>query len=313
MRRFLRLGLRGSLILIVITAACLGWLVHEARVQRLAVCAIQSGGGKVWYDWQRNSLRDFSPDASERPAWPNWIIDQFGMDLFGHVVKVELARETFSDEVLLNVGKLNRIENLAILTTGSATDHGYAQLERLVCLRRLKLQDANFTNRGLSHVVKLVNLEELDLSYCVGITDEGFVHLKSLRDLRKLVLDRTEITDDGMAGIESLSNLRSLYINYDAIGDAGLARVSGLTQLERLAAHDCAAITDDGLAHLARLTRLESLALSGTTVSDSGMKHLTGLTALKELDVFNACVTDAGVEKLQIAIPKLHINNPPPL
>jgi hypothetical protein len=311
MRRFLRLGLRGALILILLIAAWLAWLVQQARVQRRAVTAVESCGGRVWYDWQRNSLTDFMPDRGEPPHWPTWIIDQFGIDLFGHVIKVELRRETFSDEVLANVGELNRLEDLAILDSGSATDRGYAHLEQLVCLRRLELHDSNLTNRGLSHVARLISLEELDLSLCTGITDVGFVQLNSLRNLRTLVLERTGLTDDGLAGIQALSNLRTLYVNYDAVGDAGLARIGGLARLERLAAHGCASITDDGLARVAKLSRLEFLALSGTRVSDSGMKHLAGLRRLKKLNVSNTRVTEVGERELQIALPKLDINNPP--
>jgi hypothetical protein len=119
-------------------------------------------------------------------------------------------------------------------------------------------------------------------------------------------------TDDGLAAVERLSKLNQLYVNYDAVGDAGLARLSGLTQLECLAAHGCAAITDNGLGHLAPLTKLKSLYLSGTGVSDTSAKYLEALRCLKDLDISTTRVTAAGVNELQLALPELEIYHPYP-
>jgi hypothetical protein len=167
MRRFLQFGVRGLFILILIIAASLAWLVQAARVQRRAVDAIQARRGVVWYDWQRRSLDGWmGPDPDERPRWPNWIIDQFGVDLFSHVIQVRLVGASLSDENLVHVGKLRQLESLHLGGRGTVTDDGYAQLEQLSCLRNLGVRDTTITNRGLSHIAKIVSLQDLDLSSC---------------------------------------------------------------------------------------------------------------------------------------------------
>ncbi len=76
-------------------------------------------------------------------------------------------------------------------------------------------------------------------------------------------------------------------------------------------------INGSGLAHLEGLTAIESLDLSGTSVNDKGLDHLKGLTNLRELNLgaryqlsvsIPTQVTDAGVKKLQEALPKCRIH-----
>ena len=51
-RRFLRLSVRGLIVLVLVIGAGLGWIVHQAHVQRDAVAAIKNAGGSVKYDWE---------------------------------------------------------------------------------------------------------------------------------------------------------------------------------------------------------------------------------------------------------------------
>ncbi len=50
------------------------------------------------------------------------------------------------------------------------------------------------------------------------------------------------------------------------------------------------------------------LRLSYTKITDAGLVHLKGLTNLKTLWLFSTKVTDAGVKKLQAALPKCKIS-----
>ena len=66
--------------------------------------------------------------------------------------------------------------------------------------------------------------------------------------------------------------------------------------------------TDKGLAHLKGLTSLETLNLENTRgVSDFGLVHLKALTNLRQLDLDGTKVTDAGVQDLQEALPRVKI------
>ncbi len=49
--------------------------------------------------------------------------------------------------------------------------------------------------------------------------------------------------------------------------------------------------------------------LNGTSITDSGLEHLTMLSQLLFLDLSNTKVTDAGVRKLQQAMPNCKINH----
>src|SRR5277367_1772029 len=52
-RRYLRISMRGLILLVLVIGACLGWVTRCGRIQREAVDAIWSARrGSVLYDWQ---------------------------------------------------------------------------------------------------------------------------------------------------------------------------------------------------------------------------------------------------------------------
>ncbi|TKJ36552.1 hypothetical protein CEE36_11530, partial [candidate division TA06 bacterium B3_TA06] len=63
-----------------------------------------------------------------------------------------------------------------------------------------------------------------------------------------------------------------------------------------------------GLKYLAGLSGLEQLGVAGTEVSDSDLALLASLTNLKYLDIRSTKITDAGVERLQKALPGCDIS-----
>ena len=68
--RWLRLSVRGLMVLTLIIGGGLGWLGRGARIQRNAVAAIQKAGGTVAYDWEwksgvyRVGAKPFAPNGS---------------------------------------------------------------------------------------------------------------------------------------------------------------------------------------------------------------------------------------------------------
>src|SRR6516165_8790615 len=79
-RRFLRFGVRGLIVLVLVIGAGLGWIVRQAHIQRDAVAAIKHAGGSVKYDWEYVSKGN--------PWAPRWLVDWLGVDFFGHVTEV---------------------------------------------------------------------------------------------------------------------------------------------------------------------------------------------------------------------------------
>ena len=60
---------------------------------------------------------------------------------------------------------------------------------------------------------------------------------------------------------------------------------------------------------IAKLSRLQHLNLTGAPVTDSGLVHLEKLTSLRWVFLYHTRVTDAGVKRLQRAVPKADISH----
>jgi hypothetical protein len=193
-RSFLRFSVRGLIAFVIVIGAVLGWVVHQAHVQRDAVASIRRTGGEVFYDWEwKNGHR--IPGAEPWP--PRWLVDRIGVDYFGQVTTVQLlssASET--DASLADVGRLTRLQKLDVLSA-SGSDAGLAHLKALSRLSRLNIANTQVTDAGLANLKGLTSLRVLDLSG-THVTDAGLAHLKVLSKLSRLDLSRTLITDAGM-------------------------------------------------------------------------------------------------------------------
>ena len=241
---YVRYSLRGMIVLILLVGGVLGWIVHSARVQRVAIATIRRAGGSVWYDWQ---LKNGRVNRNGKLVWPKWLVDQLGVDYFGHVVSVLLG-EQGSDRELAHVGRLSQLKYLS-LNRSRVTDAGLRSLEGLTHLEELSLRETAVTDPGLVHLRRLAQLKQLDLSL-TEITSTGLVHLVGLNQLTDLSLRATQIDDHGMTHLEKLSNLQRLDLTNDT------------------------RITDAGLAYLKRLSGLRALTLWNVKFTSGGLKEL---------------------------------------
>jgi hypothetical protein len=252
-RKFLRFGVRGLIVLVLVIGVWLGWLVRVARIQRGAVAAIQKAGGNVGYDWEWNNGASIS---GGKPWGPRWLVDLIGVDYFDHVTFVLLTPSGADNAAIAQVGRLTRLQ--ALFHHQSSWD----------CI----FIPSTLSDTGLSHLTGLTNLSEL----CVRdtrVTDAGLLNLKGLTNLRILFLDGNRVTDAGLAHLTGLKNLTSLSLGGTQITDAGLEHLKGLTDLSELnltRTH----VTDAGLAHLHALTKLTELDLMSTQVTDAGVNEL---------------------------------------
>ncbi len=192
-RRYVRFSVRGLLVLVLVIGVWLGWIVHQARVQRYAVATIKAAGGSVNYDWEWSDGKSF---PGGKPWAPRWLTDLIGVDVFGHVTGVFLyTSSTPTDEVIVQVGRLTRLELLGLGPSAS--------------------------DKGLEHWKGLTNLSVLDLS-STQVTDAGLAHLKGLTNLFFLSLDSTQVTDAGLAHLKGLTNLSFLSLHGTPVTDARL-------------------------------------------------------------------------------------------
>jgi internalin A len=203
-RRFLRLSVRGLIVLVLVIGGGLGWLVHSARIQREAVAAIQRAGGIVRYNLEPNNGN--TVPAGGLPA-PPWLSDLIGIDYFGHATSVVAKqRSTTSDAVIAQVGRLTRLEVLHLGLT-SASDAELAHIVGLTKLKVLMLDGTKVTDVGLVHVTGLTELSVLSLGN-TQITDGGLAQLRDCKHLETLLVRHTQVTDAGMKELkQALPNL----------------------------------------------------------------------------------------------------------
>jgi Leucine Rich repeat len=226
-QRYLRISLRGLIVLVLVLGSVLGWIVNRAKVQHDAVAAIERTGGSVTYQWE---WKDEGPNSSEKPKWPIWVLDHVGPNYLAHIAGANVASGG-SDEQLLAVGKLKSLEGL-VVHKSSITSAGLAALTRLDELRSLCIFNSQANDSGMEPLSRLARLDNLSLNG-TNIGDKGLAHLKSLTNLKVLDLGGTAITDEGLAHLEGLSNLalkantklHTLVLTGTNVTDAGVLRL----------------------------------------------------------------------------------------
>lgn len=264
---WVRLTVRGLIVLALITGAGLGWIARNARIQRDAVAAIKSAGGWCWYDWE-TGVGENNDDGIwmplSKPDWQEWLEAWIGEGYFGDVAWVTL----------------------------------YNNQEESMSESRKRGLDATLANMGC-----FSRLEKLEL---VGTQadDEALANFKRLSHLKELTLTRTRLTEVGF--LQTMNRLEELSLMDSPVVDAGLANLKGLTHLRFLCLTNTR-VTDSGLVYLKGLTYLRELYLEETQVTDAGLEHLKGLTNLRELYLRKTRVTDSGVRELQRVLPRLTI------
>ena len=113
------------------------------------------------------------------------------------------------------------------------------------------------------------------------IKDEQLKDIGAVSDVIWLNLANTGVTNEGLKQIAGMK-LKKLHLEKTSIGDAGLA-------------------------HLKEMGDLEYLNLYATSVTDEGLKNLAGLSKLKHVYVWQSKVTDAGMKSLEKQIPGLKV------
>ncbi len=156
-----RLSVRALIVVVLAIGVGLGWVVHRARTQRMAVAAIQRAGGKVEYDWEWTD-KSTSPPTKPAKPWPKWLVDAVGVDYLADVVSIQLNVTLtnpvpVTDDLMREVGRLGRLKSLGFYSCDQVTDAGLAHLGHLSSLRYLVIGSRNISDAGLG------SLRDLDL------------------------------------------------------------------------------------------------------------------------------------------------------
>jgi hypothetical protein len=218
--RYLRLSLRGLIVLVLVIGAALGWIVRSARIQHNAVTAIRNAGGDVGYNWEWSNGKVL---PGGKPWAPSRLVDLIGVDYFGHVTVVALY-PTATAAPMVPVGRLTGLQRLDAFGS-SVSDAGLAHLKGLAELSALDLDGTQLTDAGLRHLKGLTSLTWLGLRE-THVTDAGLVHLKGLTKLSVLTLGGTQVTDAGLTQLKGLKSLTRLGLRGTKVTDAGPKELS---------------------------------------------------------------------------------------
>ncbi len=267
------------MIMIAVSACGLGWVVHRAREERLAVQAILAQGGTVEYDYQYDAATNRR--IPQGKTWrPVWLQKALGDEYFHNVVCVGL------DHV--------------------ATDANLVHIARLTHLKLLYLGEGRITDQGLKHLENLTDLRLLIVSGS-PISGDGLEHLRRLRKLKHLDLGRTEVTDSRLIGLRNLAGLERIDLpNNPQLTGSFLQYVVDLPDLKDLVLRGTG-INDAALIHLKHVKKLRALMLDGTRVTDAGLPDLRGLTSLRSLDLTGTAVTDMGIVRICEWLPQTSV------
>ncbi len=334
-RRWLRLSLRGLMVLVLVFAAGLGYVVHLAHVQREAVAAIRRTGGYASYGWHDLRATDAYP-TGEMTYFPPWMSDYLapevrervlawlGPDYFGAVSGVTLGEgdgfggNNIGEAEMAHVARLRRlaafwigsprlgkaeIKYLAGLTDlteivymGTAADSD-ASLADLSRLTKLRSLSLNVPTLVDADLAALRNLANLKHPSIVGplLTDAGLAHLRGLVGLKELRIVNTPITTAGLAHLRTLRNLRSIALSSNRVADLG--PLADLPGLEELELYDNP-VTAAGLAPLARMGHLGTLSLRRCNVTTAGLAALSGAAGLHKVDLIWCNLSGVRLEAL---------------
>jgi internalin A len=216
-RKYLRISVRGLIVLVLVIGAGLGWIVRSARIQREAVAAIENAGGSVTYDWEWSNGKSI---PAGKPWAPRWLTDLIGVDYFGRVTTVRLfSSSRASDATLAYVGRLTRLQGLYD-NSSTVSDAGFAHFKGLTSLSDLNILNTRVSDAGLAHLKGLTNLSALYLGNS-QISDAGLAHLKGLTRLSVLYLDLPHVTDAGLAHLKGMTNVSELHLCGTPVTDAG--------------------------------------------------------------------------------------------
>jgi Leucine-rich repeat (LRR) protein len=149
-----------------------------------------------------------------------------------------------------------------------------ASIAEAKALKRLTLDRAD-TIATPQTLERLTALPQLEMFWFRGrgIDDNALAQIAKTQTLRILNLPHGEFTDAGLANLKQLPNLVQLRFGSPQVTDAGIASLAEFPALLRLHLIDVP-ITGAGLKSLAKIENLESLYIDGGNFTDADVDAL---------------------------------------
>lgn len=193
-RRWLRFGIRGILVLMVLVAAPLAWKVNQVRAQRRILATMETSRVQARYDYDVEYFREDSlrPGDPSSPG-PLWLHSLLGEDFFADVAEINFSQvQGAHDEIVSLVPALPRVE---CVSHYELTDPGLEHLARAPSIRKLVI-GGSFTRAGFAQLATLGKLEYLVMSSHPNLTDDEMVTtLGTCKTLKHLYIETVTLND----------------------------------------------------------------------------------------------------------------------
>ncbi len=283
LRRWLRIGIGGMMVAVLVFGLWLGYRVNRAKALRAAVTTVKADGGFVLFadQFAMGPVNVPKGNAIWKPSWgtftpgkgpwaPEWLRSAVGDEFFREAAHVSL----FVD---IEKGSAGAPNNLAY-----PVDDVLLTLRKESGIKTLHLGGPTVTDKGLETVGELTDLRELVIWWATAISDKG------------------------VANFSRLPRLKSVDISLSKLGDESVEHLASLPALEELHLEG-KKFTDQSLVYLSRSKRLTTLILrtDESEITDAGLEHLKGLTNLKRLHLEKAKISTEARDKFLKAMPNL--------
>ncbi|WP_166831122.1 M56 family metallopeptidase [Thalassoroseus pseudoceratinae] len=221
----------------------------------------------------------------------------------------EVRWEGFADDetpLLQALSGLNRVK----LATDHLTNDGLTSIEHMTGLQRLTIaHTSKLTTKCLRSIGKLTALRELTIPGTLMPDDDGyhsddFDHLANLTKLVKYEPMNWRLDDAGLWCLRNAKNLEMVYTFGPEVTDVGFAALAGKPKLGVIHLHETK-ITDVSYKLLENHPKLYWLQCSSPHLTDAAIDSAITIRNLRDLHLYGSKVTDAGVERLIAAVPKL--------
>ena len=212
-----------------------------------------------------------------------------------------------SDAGLESIAHLVNLNNLSLCGPG-VTDAGLKYLHKLKVLKRLYFQATGVTLMGLYDLSKQLPDTEIQAARLTTQNGRDTCSFK-IHGKRQMVWISGRADDSVLQQCAKCEGITTLSLSgVHAVTDEGLGDIAKMNDLEGLVIQHAKLITDEGLSQLKHQKKLKSLNLwYCKSITDKGLEHLHGLTELKSLQLGGTQVTQAGINRLQKALPACEI------
>ncbi len=303
-----RYSIKTLLIVTTVVAVIAGYFglrLKQAAQQQAAVKGLQAAGASVSYEekyrWRHGpNVTGWTPRTlSER--WDEWQAKCFGLDFVYCVQRVYYGLPASSD-FFLHVQRLPELPELDVSVQKGFSDAAWASLLECGPVEKLTIQrEPHADTRRLTGLSRLNRLRGLVIEGG-ELTLADAREIAQLTGLHELELHMVATSDDAIQPLANLKSLETFDLMHIGLGKnvtaSGLAFVARMPMLRSLTLDRLPSLNDDVFSHLESITHLESLNLDQATITGAEVQRLARLPNLKTLNLIGTQVDDEAMKKL---------------